>query len=310
MKEETSKRIHKSGMYSIIVNKARCFKEEQISVALHYPKSLHPQEKLIDFVNCSKARDSTSLAATITDVLHNLPVKGMVMVAQSYDGVSVMSGKHNRVQAKIKEQHPQATYIHCMPHRVNLVITDACSHIRMVMGFFNIIESLYIHYSKCSTRSKFLEVQKLLGLKIKELGSLTVIQALSEEIEEGKGKDVTATRILSSIKPPNFIVCWFTMDYVLSLMNVLSNYFQKEEATLGASARLVKSTLATLKEQRDKFDDVWIPIEKFAEEHDLTLSAPKASKKRKPNTSHTLQDYVVESTLGQTVTLVDGEALD
>ncbi|KAJ8869949.1 hypothetical protein PR048_028960 [Dryococelus australis] len=169
---------------------------------------------------------------------------------------------------------------------------NACNHIRMVIGFFNIIESLYINYSKPSTHSKFLE-------------------ALSEEIEEGKDKDdVTAMGILSSIKTPNFIVCMFTVDYVLSLMNVLSNYFQKEEATLGASARLAKSTLATFKEQRDKFDDVWILIEKFAEEHDLTLSAPKASKKRKPNTSHTLQDYVVEKTVGQTVTAVDGEALD
>ncbi|KAJ8873122.1 hypothetical protein PR048_026739 [Dryococelus australis] len=116
-------------------------------------------------------------------------------------------------------------------------------------------------------------------------------KALSEVIEEGKDKYVvTAMGILSSIKTPNFIVCLFTMDYVLSLMNVLSNYFQKEETTLGVSARLAKSTLATLKGQRDKFDDVCT--------------------KRKLNTSHTLHDYIVESTLGQTVEAVDGEALD
>ncbi|KAJ8876386.1 hypothetical protein PR048_020831 [Dryococelus australis] len=160
MKEEISQKIHKSGMFSIIVNEAQCFKEEQMFIVLHYPENLYPREKLIGFVNCSKARDSTSFAVAITDVLNNLHVEGMVMVAQLYGGASVMSSKHNGVQAKIKEQHPQATYIHCMAHRVNLVITDTCSHIQMAIGFFNIIESLYIYYSKSSTRSKFLEVQK------------------------------------------------------------------------------------------------------------------------------------------------------
>ncbi|KAJ8868026.1 hypothetical protein PR048_031835 [Dryococelus australis] len=240
MKEEISKRIHKSGMFSIIVDEAR-------------------------------SRDFTSLAAAITDVLNDLHVESMVMVAQLYGGVSVISGKHNGVQAKIKEEHPQATIFTAW-------LTD-----------------------KPSAHSKFLEVQKLCSLRTTRWNCRykncryiianfeAVVQALSEELEEGKGKDVmTAMGILSSIKTQNFIVCLFTMDYVLSLMNVLSNCFQKEEATLGASARLVKSTLATLQEQRDKFDDVWIPIEKFAEEHYLTLSAPKSIKEKKAK----YQDYI------------------
>ncbi|KAJ8890096.1 hypothetical protein PR048_009603 [Dryococelus australis] len=89
-------------MFSIIVDEARCFKEEQMSIVLRYPENLHPQEKFIGFGNCSKGRGSTSLAAAITDVLNNLHAEGMVMIAQSYDGASVMSGKHNGVQAEIK----------------------------------------------------------------------------------------------------------------------------------------------------------------------------------------------------------------
>ncbi|KAJ8872629.1 hypothetical protein PR048_026237 [Dryococelus australis] len=103
---------------------------------------------------------------------YRCPKKTLMSMAQSYVGASVTSGKQNCVQARINEQHPQATYIHCMAHRVNLLVTDACRHIRMVVVFFSIIESLCIHYSKPSTRSKFAKVQKLLWLKIKELGSL------------------------------------------------------------------------------------------------------------------------------------------
>jgi hypothetical protein len=38
------------------------------------------------------------------------------IVAQSYDGANVMSGKFNRLQNKIKNQYPYAIYTHCMSH--------------------------------------------------------------------------------------------------------------------------------------------------------------------------------------------------
>ncbi|KAJ8876078.1 hypothetical protein PR048_023987 [Dryococelus australis] len=154
MKEEISKRIHKSGVFSTIVDEAQCFKDERMSIVLSYPENLHPQEKLIGFVNCSKARDSTSFAAAITDVLNNLHVEGMVMVAQLYGGASVMSGKHNGVQAKIKEQQPQATYIHCMTHRVNLVITDACRDSSALLNLYAFITaSLAFTVNFCKYRN-------------------------------------------------------------------------------------------------------------------------------------------------------------
>jgi len=53
------------------------------------------------------------------------------IVAQSYDGASVMSGHLNGVQTKIKEHHPTAVYIHCMAHRLNLVVVDVCTSIKV-----------------------------------------------------------------------------------------------------------------------------------------------------------------------------------
>lgn len=45
------------------------------------------------------------------------------IVAQSYDGASVMSGN---MKAKIKEQHSAAVYTHCMVYRLNLVVVGTC----------------------------------------------------------------------------------------------------------------------------------------------------------------------------------------
>jgi len=42
-----------------------------------------------------------------------------------------MSGHLNAVQTNIKEHHPTAVYIHCMAHRLNLVVVDVCTSIKV-----------------------------------------------------------------------------------------------------------------------------------------------------------------------------------
>jgi len=53
------------------------------------------------------------------------------IIAQSYDGASVMLGHINGVQLKIKDFYPCAMYTHCMAHRPNLVVADTCKNIKV-----------------------------------------------------------------------------------------------------------------------------------------------------------------------------------
>jgi len=57
--------------------------------------------------------------------LENAGLSGIPVVAQAYDGASVMSGRENGVQMKIREVHPTAVYVHCMAHRLNLVVVQS-----------------------------------------------------------------------------------------------------------------------------------------------------------------------------------------
>lgn len=45
-----------------------------------------------------------------------------VLFGQGFDGASNMSGKFNGVQAIIREQYPQAIYVHCAAHSLNLAV--------------------------------------------------------------------------------------------------------------------------------------------------------------------------------------------
>jgi hypothetical protein len=65
----------------------------------------------------------------------NINVEIIHIVAQSYDGASVMSGHLNGVQAKVQKQYPAAIYIHCMIHRLNLVVLDLCKAIKVILKF-------------------------------------------------------------------------------------------------------------------------------------------------------------------------------
>jgi len=42
-----------------------------------------------------------------------------------------MSGQKGGVQTKLKQIYPYAIYIHCMAHKLNLVIVDTCKYLKV-----------------------------------------------------------------------------------------------------------------------------------------------------------------------------------
>ena len=50
------------------------------------------------------------------DVILSSPSEKSKLIAQSYDGAAVMSGKNNGVQAILKKKFPNDPFIHCYAH--------------------------------------------------------------------------------------------------------------------------------------------------------------------------------------------------
>lgn len=76
--------------------------------------------------------------------LSNVPIIG-----QSYDGAAVMSGSVGGVQTKLRQSHPsasQAVYVHCMAHKVNLVVVDMCKHLKVIIAINNVDTILIFEY--------------------------------------------------------------------------------------------------------------------------------------------------------------------
>ena len=76
------------------------------------------------------------------------------LVAQTYDGASVMSSELNRVQAKIKEDVPEAMFLHCYAHKLNSVVLHSAKCMPM-KHFFKRLR-VYVHFFGKSTKRTYL----------------------------------------------------------------------------------------------------------------------------------------------------------
>lgn len=103
-----------------------------MSVCVRYTVGLNVVERFLGFVDVSENQDAESLCAKIFEFLTENQLDNYHIVAQSYDGASVMSGKFNGVQSKVKNKFPYAIYTHCMTHRMNLVVIDMCKIVKLI----------------------------------------------------------------------------------------------------------------------------------------------------------------------------------
>ena len=78
------------------------------------------------------------------------------LVAQTYNGASVMSSELNGVQAKIKEDVPEAMFLHCYAHKLNLVLLHSAKCMPECKEFFKTLEGLSAFFSKSTKRTYLL----------------------------------------------------------------------------------------------------------------------------------------------------------
>ena len=74
-----------------------------------------------------------------------------------------MSGCNAGVQRFIKERSPQAVYVHCCAHQLNLVLVDVAKGVRPASDFFAHLQALYVFLSASTSHELFLSNQKALG---------------------------------------------------------------------------------------------------------------------------------------------------
>jgi len=150
--------IRNSQCFSIIMDSIQdIVKIDQVSVVIWYvvinydDLDINNKESFLGFFKIDKhgAQDYEDL---ITEILRMFKIDINKCRGQGYDGVLVMSGVYSGVQKRIKDKVPNASYVHCCAHNLNLVISDAAKCLPKVASFFDSIQAIYNFFSRSAPR--------------------------------------------------------------------------------------------------------------------------------------------------------------
>jgi len=144
--------VFDAGPFSILADGtsdvSRC---EQMSLSLRYEKGGTIDEVFVGYV-AMREQNAEAIADAIQRKITDLGLNMSNVVGQGYDGASVMSGRENGVQAIIQRVYPNAIYIHCQSHCLNLSIRSS-SDIREVQAVHTTIADVCNYFAHSSART-------------------------------------------------------------------------------------------------------------------------------------------------------------
>ena len=127
----------------------------QLSIVLRYvSKDMMVIERFIKFIDVSEDRTAEGLYEIINDFAIEYSIGPSKLVAQTYDGACVMTGHSSGLQTRVKDNFPNAHFVHCSAHRLNLVLEQSLnrekstSECRIFFQTLNGLSSFFSHSSK------------------------------------------------------------------------------------------------------------------------------------------------------------------
>ena len=114
-------------------------------------------ERFFEFLRV-KNSTSTSITDVLLERLDSLFSDDKdKLIAQTYDGASVMRGQKAGVQQKVREQFKNAHYVHCYAHQLNSIMQQATSHVKKVQIFFSELSGISTFFSRSPKRTNILD---------------------------------------------------------------------------------------------------------------------------------------------------------
>lgn len=276
--------IRASPFFAIIMDTTQdTSKVDQLSIVVRYavitrsenrqPIDIEIKEVFLGFYAAIK-HGAADLVNQVTTLFKDKNIDLKKCVGQGYDGANVMSGVYNGVQKRIKDIQPNAEYVHCATHNLNLVINDAISSCVEIQNFFATLQDLYNFFGNSIKRwdllSKFTgesdttlkklnptrwssRVNTISAIKLR---FFDIIKALSEMVLKSPNKDERNEAESIKTKMLNFefvLLCEF-MHIVLNDINYASKILQKSDINLDEASKALAETKAKLQIYRNDFE--------------------------------------------------------
>lgn len=196
---------------------------------------------------------------------------------QGYDGAAVMSGANSGVQKRILEIVPNATFVHCCSHNLNLVISDAAKSTREISSFFETVQDIYNFFSSSAPRWSQLalgeeESSKLRKKTLKKMCAtrwearhnalfslkqrfVDVLKAFTRiQLTSTKKDEINiATALKKKLESAEFVLLLCVWEKILKSLFVVSKILQSVNIDLQQAFELLKNAHADILRFRDEF---------------------------------------------------------
>lgn len=288
--------VNQSGFYALMVDEAKSHRVQQLCICIRYLFNSEIKERLLTMKDVSLDRSAESLANIILSYLREIGITA-ILIGQSHDGASVMSGVNNGLQKIIRDTHSLAMYVHCLAHKVNLVLVNACESNNYSCFFFNVMQSLYVFFSNPDTHAEYKILQDELQIKapgpheIHKLSDTrwscraTAVQSVNRNFDAicavlkktandlRDSKSPQAKGLLGSITSLDFVVCLVFLLECLTDINILSKALQREDSCIARCAKAAGAIIMNLKSRRSEnaWEKKWNEIIEFSRIHDINL---------------------------------------
>ena len=108
-----------------------------------FESSKNVKEAFLGFTPATDGQDAASPSAKIVEGLTKNKVDLGSCVGQCYNGASVMPGKFHGMQAVMRQDMPNAIYVHCSSHRLNLVVVDVITGSTRIVELLDTLKQLH-----------------------------------------------------------------------------------------------------------------------------------------------------------------------
>lgn len=144
--------------FSVILDSTQDItKKDQVSIVIRYAK-IHFEQKIVEIKESFlgffvlKKHGAADYSNLLLELLSKYELDISKCRGQGYNGAAVMSGSFSGLQKRICEIVPNATFIHCCSHNINLLIYDAAKSSRKVQSFFETVQNIFNFFNSSGPR--------------------------------------------------------------------------------------------------------------------------------------------------------------
>ena len=280
--------------------------QTQCTIIIRYLRGSEPVERFVNFVNVSGKSNAHNIASVVQENLEEfLKVDGVIqhdkLVSQTYDGASVMSGAKGGVNKLIQDNYQLALFIHCLGHKLNLVLQKASNGISDCQVFFATLDRLHSFFTRSPNRlaslEKFAERRitiqapsrtrwtyrsRALNALVEDyLYLVEFFMNITENRRDWDGHTIqSALGFVSTMKEKSFVFVLILMQRIYKLSLQLFTLLQHSRVSIVAPSVSVDRVMKTLADMqsREVFEDIVLNVSRLLSNFSDKEPAEKCSK--------------------------------